>query len=84
MFNEGISRSGDLLDTAVEKKVVNKAGAFYTYKTTKLGQGRENAKKFLEQNQKVFEDLKVSLTLTKKEKENEKEESVLPKLKKAA
>lgn len=63
MFNEGISTSGDLLDTAVDQKIVTKSGAFYTYKTTKIGQGRENAKVFLDQNKKIMEDIKTSLTL---------------------
>ncbi|MBN2096637.1 recombinase RecA [Candidatus Peregrinibacteria bacterium] len=53
MFNEGISRSGDLLDTAVKKGIVTKSGAFYTYKVTKIGQGRENAKQFLKENEKI-------------------------------
>lgn len=66
MFNEGISQAGDLLDTAVEKKVVNKAGAFYNYDGQKLGQGRENAKRFLNENQKVFNDIKLKLTLKPK------------------
>jgi len=65
MFNEGISKTGDLLDTAVTKNIVTKAGAFYTYKVTKIGQGRENAKKFLSENQKIFNEILV--TLRKKE-----------------
>ena len=61
MFNEGISTSGDLLDTAVEHKIVNKSGAFYTYKNTKIGQGRENAKVFLQENTKILDELKSEL-----------------------
>jgi len=63
MFNEGISTTGDLLDTGVEKNLVTKAGAFYTYKTTKIGQGRENAKKFLKDNPKLLDQLMSELTL---------------------
>ncbi|MBN2306933.1 recombinase RecA [Candidatus Peregrinibacteria bacterium] len=63
MFNEGISSAGDLLDTAVEQQIVNKSGAFYTFKNTKIGQGRENAKAFLAQNEKVMNDIKSSLTV---------------------
>ncbi len=63
MFNEGISVAGDLLDTAVAKNVVTKSGAFYTYKTTKIGQGRENAKNFLKENEKILTEIKSSLTL---------------------
>jgi recombination protein RecA len=61
MFNEGISRSGDLLDTAVENNIVNKSGAFYTYKVTKIGQGRENAKQFLRENDKIFDEIHKKL-----------------------
>ena len=47
MYNEGISRSGDVLDLGVEHDIVDKRGAFYTFEETRLGQGRENAKTFL-------------------------------------
>ncbi|MBI5415078.1 recombinase RecA [Candidatus Peregrinibacteria bacterium] len=57
MFNEGISRVGDILDTAVRLGIVKKSGAFFTYKETKLGQGRENAKDFLKTNQKISDIL---------------------------
>ena len=50
MFNEGISKMGDLLDIGVDKGLIKKAGAFYSYEDTKLGQGRENAKQFLKEN----------------------------------
>jgi len=63
MFNEGISRSGDLLDTAVENNIVSKSGAFYTYKVTKIGQGRENAKQFLRENNKIFDEIHKKLVV---------------------
>lgn len=50
MFNEGISKSGDILDLATKFDVVTKRGAFYSYGDTRLGQGRENSKDFLRQN----------------------------------
>ncbi len=50
MFGTGISRSGSILDIGTELGVVGKSGAFYSYKGERLGQGRENAKKFLEEN----------------------------------
>ena len=50
MFNEGISREGDLLDMAVDLDVVTKRGSFYSYGDTRLGQGRENSKAFLREN----------------------------------
>ncbi|MCB0190522.1 MAG: recombinase RecA [Anaerolineae bacterium] len=50
MYNQGISRSGDVLDNAVNENIVDKRGAFYSYGDTRLAQGRENAKTFLEAN----------------------------------
>ena len=64
MFNEGISTAGDLLDTAVEHQLITKSGAFYTYKNTKIGQGLENAKVFLAQNEKVMNDLRSGLNIS--------------------
>jgi recombination protein RecA len=54
MYNEGISRSGDLLDLAVEHDIIQKRGAFYSYGDTRLGQGRENAKAFLQDSPQIF------------------------------
>jgi len=50
MYGEGISREGDLLDLAVEKRIVEKSGAWFAYGGERLGQGRENAKQFLKDN----------------------------------
>lgn len=50
MYGTGISKTGDILDLAVENNVVEKAGAWFSYENTKIGQGRENAKTFLEEN----------------------------------
>jgi recombination protein RecA len=47
MYGEGISRTGDLLDLAVENKIVDKSGAWYSFQGERVGQGRENAKLFL-------------------------------------
>lgn len=57
MYNQGISRSGDVLDLAVEQEVVEKAGAWFAYGDEKIGQGREAAKKYLEDNPKVMEKI---------------------------
>lgn len=54
MYNKGISFEGDLLDLAVKYNIARKSGAFFTYGDTKLGQGRENAKHFLRENEKVM------------------------------
>jgi len=53
MYGEGISKEGDLLDLAVEKKIVEKSGAWFAYSGERLGQGRENAKQFLKDNPSV-------------------------------
>jgi recombination protein RecA len=53
MYGEGISREGDLLDLAVEKRLVEKSGAWFAYSGERLGQGRENAKQFLKDNPAV-------------------------------
>ncbi len=53
MYNKGISFEGDLLDLAAKYNVARKSGAFYSYGETKLGQGRENAKAFLMENEKI-------------------------------
>jgi recombination protein RecA len=57
MYNEGISRSGDILDLAVIHNVVEKAGAWFAYKDAKIGQGREAAKGYLNENPKVMEEI---------------------------
>src|SRR5919107_4965215 len=50
MYGEGISREGDVLDLAVANKVVEKAGAWFSYKGERIGQGRENARQFMKEN----------------------------------
>lgn len=57
MFGEGISKEGDILDLAVNTGVVNKSGAWYAYNGEKIGQGRENAKSYLKQNQAVCQEI---------------------------
>lgn len=58
MYNKGISLTGDVLDLAANKNIVEKTGAWYNYKGQKIGQGREAAKAYLESNPKVMEELK--------------------------
>src|SRR3954454_4444653 len=57
MYGEGISRSGDLLDLAVDKRIVEKSGAWFAYGGERLGQGRENVKQFLKDNPEVFKSI---------------------------
>jgi recombination protein RecA len=65
MFDEGVSVTGDLLDMAAEANVVEKSGAWYSYGQVRLGQGRENSKKFLKENPELFEEIRQA-TLKKK------------------
>ena len=57
MFNEGISKEGDLVDLASEAGVIKKSGSFYSFGDVRLGQGRENAKVFLKENEEVADDI---------------------------
>lgn len=57
MFNEGISKTGDVLDLAVERNLIDKRGAYFRYGEVLLGQGRENAKVFLGQNPAMLMEL---------------------------
>jgi len=55
MYGEGISKEGDLLDLAVERKIVDKSGTWFSYSGERLGQGRENVKQFLKDNPATFQ-----------------------------
>jgi recombination protein RecA len=57
MYGEGISREGDLLDLAVERKIVEKSGTWFAYSGDRLGQGRENVKQFLKDNPAIFKSI---------------------------
>lgn len=57
MYGKGISYSGDVLDIAAEHNIVEKSGAWYAYNGVKIGQGRENAKKYLEENPEVLAEI---------------------------
>jgi len=61
MYNQGISKSGDVLDLAVAYNVVDKRGAYFRYGDTLLGQGRENAKVYLEENPQLIDELEYLL-----------------------
>lgn len=57
IFGEGISKEGSILDMAVEKGIVEKSGTWFAYKNERIGQGRENAKKHLRENQTVMAEI---------------------------
>lgn len=59
LFDEGISRSGEIVDLGSEKEIIKKAGAFYSFGETKLGQGRENAKQFLKANPEIANEIEA-------------------------
>jgi recombination protein RecA len=65
MFDRGISYEGDLLDLAVLGNIVEKSGAWFNYKTTRLGQGRENAKQFLFENKDLGEEIRNAVLASK-------------------
>jgi recombination protein RecA len=61
MFGKGISRSGDVLDLAVAKDIVAKSGSWFSYKEERIGQGRENAKEFLETHPEMMKNVEIEV-----------------------
>lgn len=61
VFGEGISRVGDVLDTAINYEIIEKSGAWITYNKEKIGQGRENAKQYLKDNPEVFDEIEAKV-----------------------
>ena len=57
MYGQGISKEGNILDIAVDLKIVSKAGAWYSYQEERIGQGRENAKVYLQENPQVLQEI---------------------------
>ncbi|AJD05704.1 recombinase RecA [Campylobacter lari] len=57
MFGEGVSREGELIDYGVKLDIIDKSGAWFSYKASKLGQGRENAKAFLKENPTIADEI---------------------------
>ncbi len=58
MYGQGISREGDVLDLGVKHEIVDKSGAWFSYNGERLGQGRDNSKKFLQENPKITEEIR--------------------------
>ena len=63
MFGKGISKEGDILDLATSLDIINKSGAWYAYKGDKIGQGRENAKLYLNQHPEVLSELETKVRI---------------------
>lgn len=61
MFGKGISKVGDILDLASNEKIIQKSGAWFSYDETRLGQGRENAKQFLEDNPDILAEIETKV-----------------------
>ncbi len=74
MYGEGISKNGDLIDAGVNAGIIDKSGSWYSYAGERIGQGRENVKRFFVENKDVFEDIysKIRETLGFVKKEDEK------------
>jgi recombination protein RecA len=63
-FNEGISRVGELVDLGVEKGIIEKAGAWYSYGGNRVGQGRENAKEYLKGNPDISKEIENKIIVS--------------------
>ncbi|MEK7276077.1 MAG: recombinase RecA [Chloroflexota bacterium] len=61
MYNEGISKNGDLIDLGATLEIITKRGAFYTYNDTRIGQGRENAKRYLGEHPEMAADIEKAI-----------------------
>jgi recombination protein RecA len=61
IYGEGVSKSGTVLDAAVEQNLVEKSGTWYSFKNERIGQGRENAKKWLQENPAALADLEAKV-----------------------
>jgi recombination protein RecA len=63
MYGEGISKEGDLLDMAVDRQIVDKSGTWFAFNGERLGQGRENVKQFLRDNQEIAKTIEQKVRL---------------------
>ena len=63
MYDQGISKEGDVLDKAVEFRIVQKSGTWFSYNDLRLGQGRENVKAFLKENPEVFQEIEKQVRM---------------------
>lgn len=61
MYGQGISRTGELVDMAVEKDIINKSGSWYSYGSERIGQGRENAKNYLADHEDVEDEVRLKV-----------------------
>ena len=71
MYNEGISKTGEILDLASKSGIVEKSGAWYSYDSERIGQGRENAKIYLKENPVISEEIENKIRVNKTEVDEE-------------
>jgi len=64
MYGEGISKTGEILDMGVDKGIVEKAGSWFSYDGERLGQGRENAKRFLVENPDIADEVEYKIRVS--------------------
>ena len=77
-YGEGISKTGDLIDVGVDAGIIEKSGSWYSYQGERIGQGRENVKRFLDENKDMYDDInqkaREALGFAKKKVEEVKED----------
>ncbi len=78
MYGEGISKAGDILDCAVEGKLIEKAGAWYSFEGNRIGQGRENVKNYLKEHPEIMDKLEGKLLDQLKNDGKEEKEPEIP------
>jgi recombination protein RecA len=61
LYNEGISRLGEVIDLGVKLELIDKAGAWYSYKEDRIGQGKENVRKFLKENPEIADEIERNI-----------------------
>jgi recombination protein RecA len=61
LYGEGISREGEIIDLGVKHEIVNKAGAWYSYNGDRIGQGKDNVRKFLKENPEIAQDIEAKI-----------------------
>jgi recombination protein RecA len=61
MFNEGISKLGEIIDIGVDKNIIEKSGAWFSYGGTRIGQGRENVKQFLQEHPEMAAEIETKV-----------------------
>ena len=61
MYGEGVSKTGEIVDLASENNIINKSGAWFSYKGEKIGQGRENVKQYLKSNPDLLNEIEMQV-----------------------